>query len=119
MAGIRENRTGGVISTCKHSNIFTSRIVPGLLFRLVLNLKGEWQDVISPEYLEELALLQDRIAPFSTEMALQIVEQELGIKVEQLFTELSPQPVAAASLGQVLTYSKPHSRYKCQYGTLQ
>lgn len=59
------------------------------------------QDVISPEYLEELALLQDRIAPFSTELALQIIEQELGVTVEQLFTEISPQPVAAASLGQV------------------
>ncbi|KAG0566440.1 hypothetical protein M758_7G061900 [Ceratodon purpureus] len=58
-------------------------------------------DVISPEYLEELALLQDRIAPFSTELALQIIEQELGVTVEQLFTEISPQPVAAASLGQV------------------
>jgi aarF domain-containing kinase len=51
--------------------------------------------------LEELALLQDRIAPFSTDLALQIIEQELGVTVEQLFTEISPQPVAAASLGQV------------------
>jgi aarF domain-containing kinase len=42
-------------------------------------------DVISPEYLEELALLQDRIAPFSTELALQIIEQELGVTVDQLF----------------------------------
>ncbi|XP_024396488.1 uncharacterized aarF domain-containing protein kinase At1g71810, chloroplastic isoform X3 [Physcomitrium patens] len=58
-------------------------------------------DVIPPEYLKELALLQDRIAPFSTELALQIIEQELGVTVEQLFTEISPQPVAAASLGQV------------------
>lgn len=57
--------------------------------------------MISPEYLAELALLQDRIAPFSTELALNIIEQELGVTVEQLFTEISPQPVAAASLGQV------------------
>ncbi|KAG0557746.1 hypothetical protein KC19_11G154200, partial [Ceratodon purpureus] len=59
------------------------------------------QDVIPPEYLEELALLQDRIAPFSTELALQIIEQDLGVSTEQLFTEISPQPIAAASLGQV------------------
>ncbi|KAG0602572.1 hypothetical protein M758_10G024300 [Ceratodon purpureus] len=58
-------------------------------------------DVIPPEYLEELALLQDRIAPFSTELALQIIEQDLGVSMEQLFTEISPQPIAAASLGQV------------------
>jgi hypothetical protein len=59
------------------------------------------QDVIAPEYLAELELLQDRIAPFSTELALNIIEQELGVPVEHLFSEISPQPVAAASLGQV------------------
>ncbi|CAK9233114.1 unnamed protein product [Sphagnum troendelagicum] len=58
-------------------------------------------DVIAPEYLAELELLQDRIAPFSTELALNIIEQELGVPVEHLFSEISPQPVAAASLGQV------------------
>ncbi|KAG6549001.1 hypothetical protein Mapa_009443 [Marchantia paleacea] len=58
-------------------------------------------DVISPDYLEELALLQDRIAPFSTQYALKIIEEELGVPVELLFSEISPQPVAAASLGQV------------------
>jgi len=57
--------------------------------------------------LEELALLQDRIAPFSTDLALQIIEQELGVTVEQLFTEISPQPVAAASLGQVHFHLSP------------
>eukprot|EP00850_Spirogloea_muscicola_P021698 SM000258S09114 [mRNA] locus=s258:166872:173607:- [translate_table: standard] len=58
-------------------------------------------DVIPPEYLDELALLQDRIAPFSTNDALDIVEQELGVPVDQLFSDISPLPVAAASLGQV------------------
>lgn len=58
-------------------------------------------DVIPSAYLEELSLLQDRIAPFSTELALNIIEKELGVPVEILFSEISPQPVAAASLGQV------------------
>lgn len=58
-------------------------------------------DVIPPAYLEQLSLLQDRIAPFSTDAALDIIEQELGVPVEVLFSEISPQPVAAASLGQV------------------
>lgn len=58
-------------------------------------------DVIPPEYVEELSLLQDRIAPFSTEVALDIIEQELEVRVENLFSEISLQPIAAASLGQV------------------
>ncbi|KAG0571272.1 hypothetical protein KC19_6G224500, partial [Ceratodon purpureus] len=66
-----------------------------------LKLGFACQDVIPPECSEELPLLQDRIAPFSTELALHIIEQDLGDSMEQLFTEISPQPIAAASLGQV------------------
>ncbi|KAF3786850.1 putative aarF domain-containing protein kinase [Nymphaea thermarum] len=58
-------------------------------------------DIIPPAYLEELSLLQDQIAPFSSEVAFSIMEQELGLPIDLLFSEISPNPVAAASLGQV------------------
>lgn len=58
-------------------------------------------DLIPPSYLDELSLLQDRISPFFTEVAINTVEQELGLPIEELFSEISPEPVAAASLGQV------------------
>lgn len=57
--------------------------------------------MIPPAYLEELSLLQDRIAPFSTEEAFRIIEKELGMPVDMLFSEITPKPIAAASLGQV------------------
>ncbi|GJN26274.1 hypothetical protein PR202_gb14195 [Eleusine coracana subsp. coracana] len=58
-------------------------------------------DVIPPAYLDQLSLLQDRIAPFSTELAFNIIEKELGQPLDTIFSEISPEPVAAASLGQV------------------
>eukprot|EP00249_Psilotum_nudum_P018016 c26599_g1_i1 orf=673-2898(-) len=58
-------------------------------------------DVIPPAYLDELALLQDRIAPFSTDIALDMIKNELGVPVDLIFSEITLQPVAAASLGQV------------------
>ncbi|XP_078432604.1 protein kinase superfamily protein [Wolffia australiana] len=58
-------------------------------------------DIIPPAYLEELSLLQDRIAPFSSEVAFNIIEEELGAPIDMIFSEISPEPVAAASLGQV------------------
>lgn len=67
------------------------------------------QDVIPPEYLEELSLLQDRIAPFSTEEAFRIIEKELGMPVDVLFSEITPKPIAAASLGQVNNLSMIYS----------
>jgi len=59
------------------------------------------QDLIPPSYLEELSVLQDRINPFSNEVALNTIEQELGVAIDEIFSEISLDPVAAASLGQV------------------
>ncbi|CAM0901911.1 unnamed protein product [Alopecurus aequalis] len=58
-------------------------------------------DVIPPAYLDQLSLLQDRIAPFSTEVAFDIIEKELAMPLDMIFSDISPEPVAAASLGQV------------------
>lgn len=62
------------------------------------------KDLVPPAYLDELSLLQDRISPFSTEVAFNMIEQELGLPIEEVFSEISPEPVAAASLGQVFIY---------------
>lgn len=58
-------------------------------------------DLVPPIFLEELALLQDQLPPFSNELAYQFIEEELGDRPDQIYAELTPQPVAAASLGQV------------------
>ncbi|GAV87231.1 ABC1 domain-containing protein [Cephalotus follicularis] len=58
-------------------------------------------DLIPPSYLDELSLLQDRITPFSTEVAFNTIEKELGLPIDELFSEISVEAIAAASLGQV------------------
>lgn len=58
-------------------------------------------DVVPPIYLEELAKLQDQLPPFSNELAYQFIEEELGAPPHEIYAELSPNPIAAASLGQV------------------
>ncbi|KAF9603979.1 hypothetical protein IFM89_039333 [Coptis chinensis] len=58
-------------------------------------------DLIPPAYVNELSLLQDQITPFSSQVAFSTIEEELGIALEMLFSKISPEPVAAASLGQV------------------
>ena len=47
-----------------------------------------------------LGELQDRLAPFSSAVAYALIEEELGQPVDAVFEQLSPEPVAAASLGQ-------------------
>ncbi len=58
-------------------------------------------DLVRKDFLEELTKLQDQLPPFSTELAFQIIEQELGRSPNEIYSQISPQPVAAASLGQV------------------
>ncbi|QIR36937.1 AarF/ABC1/UbiB kinase family protein [Tolypothrix sp. PCC 7910] len=58
-------------------------------------------DLIRKDFLEELVKLQDQLPPFDNDLAYRIIEAELNRPVQEAFSELSPQPVAAASLGQV------------------
>lgn len=58
-------------------------------------------DLVPPTYLEELTKLQDQLPPFPNEVAFQFIEEELGARPEEIYAELSPTPIAAASLGQV------------------
>ncbi|ACK72063.1 ABC-1 domain protein [Gloeothece citriformis PCC 7424] len=58
-------------------------------------------DLVPPEYLEELATLQDQLPSFPNEIAYHFIEEELGAPPQEIYAELSPQPIAAASLGQV------------------
>lgn len=58
-------------------------------------------DLVPPVYLEELTRLQDQLPPFSNELAHQFIQEELGALPEEIYADLSPDPIAAASLGQV------------------
>jgi predicted unusual protein kinase regulating ubiquinone biosynthesis (AarF/ABC1/UbiB family) len=58
-------------------------------------------DILPPAALKELTILQDSVKPFPTSVALQVLEKELGGPIESFFVDLSPEPVAAASLAQV------------------
>ncbi|MBE9220637.1 ABC1 kinase family protein [Dolichospermum flos-aquae] len=58
-------------------------------------------DLVPPVYLEELTKLQDQLPAFPNEIAYQFIEEELGAPPTEIYAELSAQPIAAASLGQV------------------
>jgi predicted unusual protein kinase regulating ubiquinone biosynthesis (AarF/ABC1/UbiB family) len=58
-------------------------------------------DLIRKDYLDELTKLQDQLPPFPNHIAFNIIESGLGRSISEVYREFSPEPVAAASLGQV------------------
>jgi len=57
-------------------------------------------DVVGGDLAKQLRVLQDKLPPFSRDIAMAEVERELGLPVDQLFSEFS-EPIAAASIAQV------------------
>jgi ubiquinone biosynthesis protein len=58
-------------------------------------------DLLPVPYLEALARLQDKVAPFPFAEVERIVEAELGVRISKAFSSFDSTPLAAASLGQV------------------
>ena len=58
-------------------------------------------DLVSPTTMAEMVKLQDQLPAFSNEIAMRFIEEEIGQPPELVYEYLSPEPIAAASLGQV------------------
>jgi len=58
-------------------------------------------DILPVEYVDELAKLQDKVPAFGYDKVQQIIKQDLGKTIPELYRSFDPIPLAAASLGQV------------------
>lgn len=58
-------------------------------------------DLMSPDYLVELAKLQDHAPPVPTDQVREVLTAELGRPPEEVFARFEAVPLAAASIGQV------------------
>ncbi|BDA45558.1 Uncharacterized protein sll0005 [Coccomyxa sp. Obi] len=58
-------------------------------------------DILSPAAMVELQKLCDKVPSYDNDVAMQVIQDELGAPWYEVYAELSPRPIAAASLGQV------------------
>jgi aarF domain-containing kinase len=58
-------------------------------------------DILPAPYVAGLTELQDAVAPFSADEGRAIIAKELGVCLNDAFSEFSSDPVASASIGQV------------------
>src|SRR5205809_6020091 len=65
-------------------------------------------DILPPDIISELRGLQDDVRPVALVDVEQVIEEDLGLTIQQLFTEFEERPVAAASIGQVHRATLPN-----------
>lgn len=58
-------------------------------------------DLLSPAAMNELQALCDKVPSYDSRIAMDLLNSELGRPWQEVYSQLSPEPIAAASLGQV------------------
>ena len=58
-------------------------------------------DLLPPDLVAELATLQDRVTPLSEEEVVAVMERELRVPWEDVFSSIEPDPMAAGTIAQV------------------
>ena len=58
-------------------------------------------DLIPDDIVSELVKLQDDVPPFASDIAVRLIESELGESVDTLFAQFDSIPMASASIAQV------------------
>ena len=58
-------------------------------------------DLVPPDVADELAKLQDDVAPLPEAEIVHVMEQELQVPWEDVFASIEPTPLAAGTIGQV------------------
>lgn len=89
-----------------------SELSRGTRFRLALQdlgpifikfgqLLSTRRDLLPEDIADELMLLQDRVPPFDQNLAIKLIEEQLGAKICDVFSRFDETPFASASVAQV------------------
>lgn len=80
---------------------YDTSVQQGGAFLKVGQMMSARPDLLPGGWVQELAGLQDAVPAAPFEHVREVVEQDLGGTLEELFAEFEPEPIAAASIGQV------------------
>nr|GEU39263.1 pyrophosphate--fructose 6-phosphate 1-phosphotransferase subunit alpha [Tanacetum cinerariifolium] len=102
----RNDNAFGVPQLCVHINTLKQictelEVLEKRIITLLRNSESAHVSDFSNGLSKKFELTLDQIPLFSTKVSIRSVETQLGAPISQLFANISPEPMAIASLGQV------------------
>ena len=94
-------RRPGALATLRGWTLRQAMTALGATFIKLGQVMSSRPDLFEPQIIAQLRLLQDRLPPFSFRRVKATIEAEIGRPIDEVFDELAPRPVAAASVAQV------------------
>ena len=99
--GLRETRGSGDAVEVRARRLRQALEELGPTFAKLGQILSTRPDLLPPEFVTELATLQDDVAPLAEAEVVSVMEDELGVPWEDVFEQIDPQPLAAGTIGQV------------------
>ncbi len=99
LATLTNSRTDSVEAV--GGRLATALIELGPVYIKLGQLMSTRPDIVPAEIAIALSCLQDRVPPFPTSKAMQIIETGLGEPLETIFSDIETTPLASASIAQV------------------
>ncbi|QDT63549.1 ABC1 kinase family protein [Calycomorphotria hydatis] len=95
----RQNEPAPELSTAARIRLSLESLGPAFVkFGQVISTRP---DLVPADVIEELSKLREHVPPFPGDKAVELVEQELGQSIDELFLSFDRTPLAAGSLAQV------------------
>jgi predicted unusual protein kinase regulating ubiquinone biosynthesis (AarF/ABC1/UbiB family) len=99
--GLRERGSDDVPMRERARNLKNALEELGPTFAKLGQILSTRPDLLPPEFIDELATLQDKVTPMNEEDVVSVMEEELGVPWEDVFESIEPEPLAAGTIGQV------------------
>jgi predicted unusual protein kinase regulating ubiquinone biosynthesis (AarF/ABC1/UbiB family) len=99
--GLRETRGSGEALEVRAARLRDALEELGPTYAKLGQILSTRPDLLPPEFISQLATLQDDVAPLTEAEVVQVMEEELGVPWEDVFASIDPEPLAAGTIGQV------------------
>ena len=73
----------------------------GPTFVKIGQIMASRQDMFSQRYCQELVKLRDNVAPMDIQSVREVIEEEYGTRLENVFSQFADIPLGSASIAQV------------------